>query len=191
MNIADGDGLQQRFVDTVCELGFQQLVDRPTRGESILDIVLCNDPFLVNDIMQLPPFSTSDHNSILFLLNYQVIQINDICSLDRESAESKNEHCTTSSEINCGAFRWEEAEWEKMSSFFATVDWTVYINDCYSSDECWINFYVVLCGAIQKFVPKRHIPNFTNSVIKNKIKLSKKKFYNKLIRKKLSKKAAL
>ena len=78
-----------------------------------------------------------------------------------------------------------------MSSFFAMVDLTVYINDCYSSDECWIHFYAVLCGAIRKFVPKRHIPKSTSSVIKNKIKNSKKIFYNKSIRKKLGKKAAL
>lgn len=53
---------------------FEQLVNEPTRlqssgyNNSVLDLVLCNDPFIVCDINVAAPFSTSDHCSVNFNL---------------------------------------------------------------------------------------------------------------------------
>ena len=62
------DTLQKMFLDATIDLGLSQYVEEPTRGENILDIVLCNDPLLISEVNVGPPFSISDHNSVDFLL---------------------------------------------------------------------------------------------------------------------------
>ena len=66
---ASVDVNQILFFNTVSDLGFYQFVDSPTRGDNILDIVLCNDPLLISDVSVCQPFSTSDHASIKFVIN--------------------------------------------------------------------------------------------------------------------------
>ena len=45
----------------------KQLVDKPTRGDQILDLVLTNLPQLYdsNAVQTFPPFGMSDHNVVL------------------------------------------------------------------------------------------------------------------------------
>ena len=58
------------FLDVMIENGFTQYVNSPTRGDNILDLVFVNDDFAVTDVNVIPPFSTSDHNSISFNIIY-------------------------------------------------------------------------------------------------------------------------
>lgn len=55
------------------ELGFQQLENIPTRGENILDVMLCDDALSVFNSTVKHPSSfdstitnSSDHNSVVF-----------------------------------------------------------------------------------------------------------------------------
>ena len=57
--------LSQEFLTMCFKLGAEQLVDFPTRGSNILDLVLCSDRSLVKLLQPEPPFSNSDHVSIL------------------------------------------------------------------------------------------------------------------------------
>jgi hypothetical protein len=50
-------------------LGFTQLVQDPTRGDNILDVILCDHPFLIANIEVCECFSTSDHSMVKFTLN--------------------------------------------------------------------------------------------------------------------------
>src|SRR5579872_7424004 len=63
------DESQVLFYKTISDLGFSQFIDGPTRGENILDILLCNDPQLISNVQINEPFSTSDHSSINFTAN--------------------------------------------------------------------------------------------------------------------------
>ena len=58
------------FLDVMTENGFTQYVDSPTRGDNVLDLVFVNDDFAVTDVNVIPPFSTSDHNSVSFNLTF-------------------------------------------------------------------------------------------------------------------------
>ena len=44
------DTMQKHFFDSMCTLGMTQYVCEATRGDNILDIVMCNDPFLIFDV---------------------------------------------------------------------------------------------------------------------------------------------
>ena len=52
------------FLDLCSSLGLDQLVDSPTRGRNILDLVLCQNPCCVASLKVGDPFLLSDHNSV-------------------------------------------------------------------------------------------------------------------------------
>ena len=60
--------LYDLFADFISSHGLSQIVDQPTRGNSILDVVLCSDVLCCDDVEVLPPISTSDHNTVCFKL---------------------------------------------------------------------------------------------------------------------------
>eukprot|EP00061_Rhincodon_typus_P010747 g35270.t1 len=70
--LIDGDSLRARgsdgeqFVRCVQEGFLRQYVDNPTREETILDLVLGNEPAQVIDVSVGEHFGLSDHNSIRF-----------------------------------------------------------------------------------------------------------------------------
>ena len=56
------------FVRCVQEGFLTQYVDKPTRGEAVLDLVLGNEPGQVSDLSVGEHFGDSDHNSISFTI---------------------------------------------------------------------------------------------------------------------------
>ena len=46
------------------DLGFTEIVDFPTRGKNLLDLVLTNDPLLLSNVSGAPLLASSDHDSI-------------------------------------------------------------------------------------------------------------------------------
>ena len=57
----------------VVDYGMSQLVHEPTRLTHILDLLLVNDHLSVFDVNVSSPFSTSDHNSITWLMWHPVV----------------------------------------------------------------------------------------------------------------------
>jgi len=53
--------LYRSAAEFVCNHGLTQLVDTPTRGNNILDLVLCSDVLCCDSVCLLPPIGTSDH----------------------------------------------------------------------------------------------------------------------------------
>ena len=60
------------LIDKIIEFGLQQLVNEPTRGHNILDIVFCTKFVSYENVLVSPPFASSDHCS-------QEININVLC----------------------------------------------------------------------------------------------------------------
>ena len=57
------------FLHFINNYGLHQYVDKSTRGDNILDIVLSSSVSLINDMQVTAPFSTNDHNSVIFNVN--------------------------------------------------------------------------------------------------------------------------
>ena len=45
----------------ITEFGLIQLIDEPTRGKNILDLVFCKNFVSFNNVMVMPPFSNSNY----------------------------------------------------------------------------------------------------------------------------------
>jgi len=60
----------QEFIDLVGDCFLTQKVMMPTRGSSILDLVLCTEPDMVDNIEVGCPVANSDHNIIEFHLDW-------------------------------------------------------------------------------------------------------------------------
>ena len=69
--------LQNDFLETFSDLGFDQLIDTPThKGGNILDILLASSPELISsiDVKGENEVCKSDHFAIEFLLDIKICQ---------------------------------------------------------------------------------------------------------------------
>lgn len=127
--------LYNSFANFICTHGLTQFVQEPTRGDSILDLLLCSDVLCVDDVDSLPPIANSDHSSIAFRLS---ISLPDEPVHGGDTASRRN---------------FAKADWDSLCSFLATIDWHTVCDGCVSTEELWNNFMCVIDVAIDKFVP--------------------------------------
>jgi hypothetical protein len=120
------------FLDFAVSSGFEQYVDKPTRKDNILDLVLCNKSGLVTDCEVSAPFSVSaDHNSVLFELN------------DAQKVENETHW----------RYNFAGGDYEKITNSLCSIDWTGLLTslDANSMYDCFVN---VCYELIDMFVPK-------------------------------------
>jgi hypothetical protein len=58
---APHDGMQDKFLDLIESAGLNQLVEKPTRGDNILDLVFSDESLKVSNLTVSQQFSNSDH----------------------------------------------------------------------------------------------------------------------------------
>lgn len=136
--VADSAHCSTLFATFVKQYCFEQFVLQAThlqpesRSSSLLDLVLCNDPFIISDVSVCAPFSTSDHCTVIF-----------------------NIVCPTHS-VNLPAHQvrdFSKADWNSISCFLNRCDWSDVFIQCSSANECSAAFYSKLDEAISEFVP--------------------------------------
>ena len=66
VNVSSPHELDSIFISTLTENAFTQLVEEPTRGTNILDLVVTRNSDLVENLVVSEHFSSSDHKSINF-----------------------------------------------------------------------------------------------------------------------------
>ena len=115
-----------------------QLVSEPTRENNILDLVLTNDLQLISSLVVVEPFSTSDHNAILFK----------ICSSATPSVLSS--HCDEF--INY--VNWNGGHWDEFAAYCDSMDWVLLLSTAHTADECWKVFTDIVNAEIDRFIPK-------------------------------------
>ncbi|CAC5415277.1 unnamed protein product [Mytilus coruscus] len=54
----------QTFIDIINDHSLEQIVDKPTRGERILDLILSNAPNIKNKLELMPPIGNADHDIV-------------------------------------------------------------------------------------------------------------------------------
>ena len=92
--------------------------------------MLCNDPQLISNVHINEPFSTSDHSSIIFIVN---IMISDGRSVDTDCNELKVDNlllCDSADNSMCKssaqhfAFKthnWFKADWQSLNNFLSST----------------------------------------------------------------------
>ncbi|KAK6028362.1 hypothetical protein OSTOST_05592, partial [Ostertagia ostertagi] len=108
----------------------QQLVEKPTRGTHVLDLLFCNRSDIVSGVLTGPPLGSSDHFKITFLLSFP-----------------KRNHLPT--------FRrqFAKADYTRISNYLANVDWFGSFQCCNTVHEMYELFIFVLKHTIEMFVP--------------------------------------
>ena len=129
-NFSASNQFENSFVNFVNENCLHQHVQEPTRGENILDLVLSSDADQISNLKVGCTFSSSDHSSISYEINFY--------SIENHSRSTPN-------------FR--KADWDTIRLFFSCIDWpdefqNKNANDMYEKMCEKINF------AIDNFVPK-------------------------------------
>ena len=105
---------------------------QPRGNDSLLDLVLYNDPFIVCDVAVCDPFSVSDHCSIKFKV------ITPVQSASQPAHEFRD---------------FNNADWSSITSYLNSCDWSTIFYDCATASECANAFYVELNAAVSLFVP--------------------------------------
>ena len=103
-----GDFNRLKVNRLAAQFRLRQLVNKPTRGDQILDLVLTNQPDLydINSVQILPPFGLSDHN---------VVIVHPTTRTPREGPSRR-----TLSKRDTRASRKSE-----LGRFLASIDWSV------------------------------------------------------------------
>jgi len=124
--IAPDDCIQFQFLNTITELGLYQMVNQPTRGNNILDIVLTNDPSIIFDVCISAPFGSSDHNTIIlsFVLdNIYSVACNDyITSLDYYALKTVGYGRLSTS------YNWSNVNFDIINEKLFELDWSLIVS---------------------------------------------------------------
>lgn len=160
----------ERFLDFMHDSYLTQLVDKPTRNENILDLILTNENDLVNDVTVDCNLGTSDHHSLSFVINR-----------DNKMVETNNKLFPN----------FKLANFDLLRKTLKQIDWAeIWQTDSSHPNapihETWNHFSIRLKQLIQTsgipFAPKRTNINKTPSWITTEIKqISNRK--NKLYKK--------
>ena len=147
----------------ILESSLYQHIHEPTRGETILDIVLSTNDNQINNVDIKPEFSTSDHKSVFFTIE---------C----------NPGVHNNSYEKVPDFR--RADFDKLRTILENTDWSE-IYGTQFVEQAWNMFIDILGNAITECVPMRDRrpennskPKWWNIDIRN-ILLAKKRAYRR------------
>ncbi len=161
------DGLHDIFFELVMSNLLTQTVHFPTTTYgSTLDLVLTNDPYIVNNVHSAPPIGFSDH----FIIDFNIS-----CPSRPDPLASANIPLWTT------VYDFDRADYPFINQAIASVDWAHWLGHCRDANEYWNLFAEKIDVILTSSVPLKRIPlNYRNS-----------RSYPKHIRKLLSKKAQI
>ncbi|EYC26747.1 hypothetical protein Y032_0010g946 [Ancylostoma ceylanicum] len=133
-NLCESTNNSQTFLSLILTHGFQQLVTSPTRGNAYLDLLFCNDTFLIRNVQIGAPIGGSDHSTVIFDLNLLVLP---------EIFEYKRD--------------FKNADYSAILEHLANIDWLGSFNMTNTVNEMYETFLAILHHVIELFVPIRKV----------------------------------
>jgi hypothetical protein len=140
------DGMQDKFLELIESAGLNQLVEKPTRGDNILDLVFSDESLKVSNLTVSQQFSKSDH-----------CQVSVSVFIDDSHASAD---CGT---IACHKYyNWDHVNFEQIAQYLATINWYDILTVNLTADSLLAAFYQVLLEAFEKFMPHKYVAHSTN-----------------------------
>ncbi|EYC13140.1 hypothetical protein Y032_0045g1289 [Ancylostoma ceylanicum] len=133
-NLCESTNNSQTFLSLILTHGFQQLVTSPTRGNAYLDLLFCNDTFLIRNVQIGAPIGGSDHSTVIFDLNLLVLP---------EIFEYKRD--------------FKNADYSAILEHLANIDWLGSFNMTNTVNEMYETFLAILHHVIELFFPIRKV----------------------------------
>ena len=128
-NVNNPNSIFQRFLDLSQPI--HQMLKSPTRGDSILDIILTNSPESISGIQEHPPISSSDH----VLISGSIV-------LSRFARSTTN---------HVYRYDFHTADEQKINDFLSSK--LPSLHSCKNIEEYWNNFIKIINNSIELFVP--------------------------------------
>ncbi|RCN25823.1 hypothetical protein ANCCAN_28462 [Ancylostoma caninum] len=120
------------FLDFSRNFNLNQVIDRPTHGLNILNIILASEVSILENIDVGPPFSTSDHNAISFSLR-------EITPMQTNATKNRPNYA--------------KADFHAIVEALTSVDWLAFINNSDHIDDCYRNLVEYIHSLILRYVP--------------------------------------
>ena len=117
--------------NNLLESGLSQHVNKPTKGDNILDLIFSTNDGLVNNVNTGSEFSTSVYRIISFNINLELYK------------DNVNEE---------PIFMYRKGNFEKLRKILADTDWSIVENEI-DVNKSWENFYNILNGAVKLCIP--------------------------------------
>ncbi|KAI8479428.1 hypothetical protein Bbelb_428470 [Branchiostoma belcheri] len=154
--------IHRQFMDIISDLGMEQIVEKPTRGENTLDIIVTNHPSLFPRVEIVP--GLSDHD-----IPYAELQITNPCIRQKERQ----------------VLWFKKADWEGLRK--ASKELTESVLGCHTDkpdvEAIWMDFKTGMLERVQKYIPLKKvrargsqpwISNKTRKLIRRRDRIHKK-----------------
>ena len=139
-----------KLLDIANEHFLQQMIDTPTRGKNIIDLIYVSNPELIDEIsVEETTKSLTDHNVIYF--DYK-------SNKEKVKVYTDSIHPTDINSLEKYSYWSEKSDWNSMNNYLNNVDWDTKINSVTSVEEDIKQIYKCCDDASNKFIPlKRRI----------------------------------
>lgn len=124
--------LEEEFIESIRDGFLEQYVTEPTRGEAILDLVLCNEAGLIKNVIVRDSLGTSDHNMVEFHIQIEGEQV----------------------ETQARVLSLNKGDYEGMRTELIKVDWDSRLKNK-TVHEQWCTFKGILYNLQEKFIPMK------------------------------------
>ena len=124
-----------------------QLVDFPTRGDNMLNVILTDNAQQIVNIHPLPPIGNSDHLTISWNL------ILDSDSVSNLSIEPPSVH--SSRDYNFINYKYYKADWQSITNVLSSINWYNEFDVCETVDECWDRFCFAIKNSFDLYIPQK------------------------------------
>ena len=115
--------------------GFAQYVKHSTRQNNILDVVIANNPFIVQTVEIGVPLANSDHCTILCTLKVA----------DGTYSEPTN--------TPYKRYIWDKADFVGLNNYIDQVDWLCLMSVNLVPDDIWAAYVNIIREGVDLFVP--------------------------------------
>ncbi|KAF8366224.1 hypothetical protein PRIPAC_84053 [Pristionchus pacificus] len=127
-------GANADFIKCCDEIGLVQLIQRPTRKDVFLDLLLSNSNSVVQNVEQLPNYGNSDHSAFSFQLL--------LAPEEQRAKYVKN---------------FQKADYGKINTLLANIDWNAFFEIKMTVNEMYERFITLLDEIIEKYIPLMRI----------------------------------
>jgi len=127
--------VESSFVETLQDNFLHQMVNKPTRGRNILDLVITGSPDDIEKWEVCPPFSSSDHDRVEFYLR---------CPVTRMQTEPRK------------VYLYSKGNYEALNDEVLKIDWTGILSPK-SIEDKWSNFKSEYERLVDSHVPSKWI----------------------------------
>jgi hypothetical protein len=156
------DKLTLVFLNCVLSNNLEQIINFPTRGNNVLDLVLCKNFDYVPHASVESPFILSDHECIKLVVDVKL-----------------NNNVKPTNYSNNISYNFRLADYNRINNYLNNINWFLFFSSSMNVEELWNKFMFTLFYAISLYVPRyRAKRKFINKIPKFIRKLIWKKKRN-------------